>query len=164
MILLGYVFIIIKNSGYIFSNEDIEEIASDVFLAVWKNKEKLDPNKEIAPYIGKITKNLISKKNRNTKGNDENIEDFQNFLYEQKDNINIKIEENEKLDILINQLIQMKEEDKKIFTYYYYGSKSIKEISIILKISPIKVKSRLSRIRKKLKKELEKRGYSYERG
>ena len=42
MILLGYVFIIIKNSGYLFSNEDIEEIASDVFLAVWKNKEKLD--------------------------------------------------------------------------------------------------------------------------
>lgn len=162
MILLGYVFIIIKNSGYLFSNEDIEEIASDVFLAVWKNKEKLDLNKEIAPYIGKITKNLISKKNRNNKYNDENIEDFQDLLYEQKDNI--RIEENEKLDILINQLMQMKEEDKKIFTYYYYESKSIKEISVILKISQIKAKSRLSRIRKKMKKELEKRGYSYERG
>ena len=162
MILLGYVFIIIKNSGYLFSNEDIEEIASDVFLAVWKNKEKLDLNKEIAPYIGKITKNLISKKNRNNKYNDENIEDFQDLLYEQKDNI--RIEENEKLDILINQLMQMKEEDKKIFTYYYYKSKSIKEISVILKISQIKAKSRLSRIRKKMKKELEKRGYSYERG
>lgn len=162
MILLGYVFIIIKNSGYLFSNEDIEEIASDVFLAVWKNKEKLDLNKEIAPYIGKITKNLISKKNRNNKYNDENIEDLQDLLYEQKDNI--RIEENEKLDILINQLMQMKEEDKKIFTYYYYESKSIKEISVILKISQIKAKSRLSRIRKKMKKELEKRGYSYERG
>ena len=48
----------------------------------------------------------------------------------------------------------MKEEDKNIFTYYYYQSKSIKDISGLLKISQIKVKSRLSRIRKKLKKEL----------
>ena len=55
----------------------------------------------------------------------------------------------------------MKEEDKNIFTYYYYKSKKIKEISIMMGISEIKVKSRLSRIRKKLKKELEKRGYSY---
>ena len=41
MILHGYIFIIIKNSGYLLSNEDIEEIASDVFLVIWKNKEKL---------------------------------------------------------------------------------------------------------------------------
>ena len=38
---------IIKNSGYLFSNEDIEEIASDVFLVIWKNKEKLDINKKL---------------------------------------------------------------------------------------------------------------------
>ena len=48
---------IIKNSGCVFNNEDIEEIASDVFLVIWKNKEKLDINKEIAPYIAGITKN-----------------------------------------------------------------------------------------------------------
>lgn len=33
--MLGYVYIIIKNSGYLFSNEDVEEIASDVFLTIW---------------------------------------------------------------------------------------------------------------------------------
>ena len=47
---------IIKNSVYLFDNEDIEEIASDVFLVIWKNKEKLDINKEIAPYIAGTTK------------------------------------------------------------------------------------------------------------
>ncbi len=36
----GYVYTIIKNSGYSFNNEDIEEISSDVFLTIWKNKEK----------------------------------------------------------------------------------------------------------------------------
>lgn len=35
----GYVFIIIKNSKYNFNNEDIEEIASDVFLVIWQNQK-----------------------------------------------------------------------------------------------------------------------------
>ena len=56
---------IIKNSGCVFNNEDIEEIASDVFLVIWKNKEKLDINKEIAPYIAGITKKLILKRKNN---------------------------------------------------------------------------------------------------
>lgn len=34
----GYVFVIIKNSKYNFTSEDIEEIASDVFLAIWQNQ------------------------------------------------------------------------------------------------------------------------------
>lgn len=154
---------IIKNSGYLFSNEDIEEIASDVFLVIWKNKEKLDSNKEITPYIAGITKKLILKRKSNVKNNDENIEEYENFLYEKNSDIHIKIEENEKINILTNGLTKMKEEDKNIFIYYYYQSKSIEDISGLLKISQIKVKSRLSRIRKKLKKELEKRGYGYER-
>lgn len=163
MILRGYIFIIIKNSGYLFSNEDIEEIASDVFLVIWKNKEKLDINKEIAPYIAGITKKLILKRKNNIKNNNENIEKYENFLYEKNNDIHIKIEENEKINILTNELTKMKEEDKNIFIYYYYQSKSIKDISNLLNVSQIKVKSRLSRIRKKLKNELEKRGYGYGR-
>ena len=157
----GYVYIIIKNSESTFSNEDIEEIASDVFLTIWQNKKKLDINKEIAPYIAGITRNLILKKKSKIKDNIEDIEGLQNYLYEEIDVTHNQIEQNEKINILNNQLIKMKEEDKNIFTYYYYKSKKIKEISIIMGISEIKVKSRLSRIRKKLKKELEKRGYSY---
>ena len=111
---------IIKNSGYVFDNEDIEEIASDVFLVIWKNKEKLDINKEIAPYIAGITKNLIlkSKNNikNNIKNNNENIEEYENLLYEKNNDIHIKIEENEKINILTNELTKMKEEDKNIFT------------------------------------------------
>ena len=154
---------IIKNSGCVFNNEDIEEIASDVFLVIWKNKERLDINKEIAPYIAGTTKKLILKRKNNIKNNNENIEKYENLLYEKNNDIHIKTEENEKINILTNELKKMKEEDKNIFTYYYYQSKSIKDISNLLNVSQIKVKSRLSRIRKKLKKELEKRGYGYER-
>lgn len=164
--MLGYVYIIIKNSGYLFNDEDIEEIASDVFLTIWKNKEKLDINKEISPYIAGITKKLLRKKKRDIKSTSENIEnidELQNYLSDKTDCTHDEAEEKEKIDIVTNELIKMKKEDKDIFTYYYYESKSIKEIAKILGISEIKVKSRLSRIRKKLKNELEKRGYSYGR-
>lgn len=164
--MLGYVYSIIKNSGYLFSNEDVEEIASDVFLTIWKNKEKLDINKEISPYIAGITKNLLRKKKRDIKNineNIKNIDELQNYLSDKIDYTHNEAEEQEKIDIVTEELTKMKKEDKNIFTYYYYESKNIKEIANILGITEIKAKSRLSRIRKKLRKELEKRGYSYGR-
>lgn len=164
--MLGYVYIIIKNSGYLFSNEDVEEIASDVFLTIWKNKEKLDINKEISPYIAGITKNLLRKKKRDIKNineNIKNIDELQNYLSDKIDYTHNEAEEQEKIDIVTEELTKMKKEDKNIFTYYYYESKNIKEIANILGITEIKAKSRLSRIRKKLRQELEKRGYSYGR-
>ena len=158
----GYVFVIIKNSKYNFNDEDIEEIASDVFLVIWQNRNKLDINKEIKPYIAGITKNLILKRQRSITNQNINIEILERTIH---DNIDVydTAEEKEKTAIIMEELETMKDEDKKIFMSYYYLSKKIKDISKELNISEIKVKSRLSRIRKKLKKELEKRGYGYER-
>lgn len=35
----GYIYIIVKNNVSMFlTDEDIEEIISDVFVAIWKNK------------------------------------------------------------------------------------------------------------------------------
>ena len=56
----------------------------------------------------------------------------------------------------------MDKESKEIFIYFYYEQRKIKEISKILNISESKVKTRLHRVRKKIKKELEKGGYRYE--
>lgn len=158
--MLGYVFVIIKNNRYSFSDEDIEEIASDVFLTLWKNQDKLDINKGMASYIAGVTKNLILKKQRDMKKSNINIDNLENSLCDDT-NIHNQTEENEKSRIIIEELMKMKEEDRNIFTYYYYHSRGMKEISENLNISETKVKSRLFRIRRKLKKELEKRGYSY---
>ena len=45
---------------------------------------------------------------------------------------------------------------------FYYNSKKVKEIAEVLGISKPKVKTTLHRVRKKLKSELKKGGYSYE--
>lgn len=154
-----YIIKIIKNNNNFFNEEDIEEIASDVFLVVWNNRSKLDINKPITPYIAGVTKILILKKKRNMKEMALNIEDFENYLYDTSvvDIECMNIEEN---DIVMKELKKLKEEDRKIFTYYYFNSKSIKKIAKILNIKENKVKSRLFRIRQKMKLELERKGYS----
>lgn len=154
-----YIYTIIKNKNSSLSNEDIEEIISDVFLAVWKNQSKLDRNKELSTYLVGVTKNLYNKKIRN-KNCVIDIENCKNNLFD-IENIEVKIENKEKENLILMLINNMKQEDKDIFILYYYNSRAIKEIANILNITENKVKSRLFRIRKKIKKELEKRGYSY---
>lgn len=154
-----YIYTIIKNKNSDLSNEDIEEIVSDVFLAVWKNQSRLDINKEISTYLVGIAKNLYNKKIRNKK-NIVNIENYKNNLFD-TESIDIKIENTEKENLIFMLVNNMKQEDKDIFILYYYNAKSIKDIANILNITENKIKSRLFRIRRKIKRGLEKRGYSY---
>ena len=157
----GYIYIIVKNlAKETISKEDIEEIISDVFVTFWNNREKLDKTKPIKSYLAGITKNLIKLKHRKIQF-DFNIDDYENRLI-----TNLSIEENFEIregnNIVEKTLENMQKEDKDIFIMYYYNSKKIKEISKILNISESKVKTKLHRIRKRLRKELEKNGYKLE--
>lgn len=154
----GYIYVIVSNIvKNTLSNEDIEEIISDVFVVCWNNRLKINKDKPIKSYLAGITKNLIKLKYRKSKFN-LNIDDFENSLINKFD-INEIYENYEKNKIIELTLEKMKKEDKEIFLLYYYNSKSIKEIAKILEISESKVKTKLHRIRKKLKNELIKGGY-----
>lgn len=152
----NYVQTIIRNS-YISSSEDAEEIALDVFFTLWKNQEKLDINKNMSAYIMGITKNLIKKKYRNIKQS-ENIDNYEEKLVSSS-NIELCFIEKESQSNILNEVEKFKKIDKEIFLKYYYEEKSILEIAEFYGISESKVKSRLFRIRKKLKKLLKERGY-----
>lgn len=156
----GYIYTIIKNmSSNIFNQEDIEEIISDTFFILWKNQNKIDKEKSLSSYIAGITKNLVKEKLRKTNNNIINDLEFDFFDIQI---IDLEYENREKIEIIKNTMEKMKEQDKDIFNLYYYGNRKINEISKILKIAEFNVKSRLHRIRKKLKNELLKGGYSDE--
>lgn len=154
-----YVYKILSNKNSNLTEEDSEEIISDVFLAVWKNQKRLDVSKDMSSYLAGITNHIFCKKVKNLK-NDSDINDYENTLYTQE-SIDQKTEQKEKNDFIIKELNKMKQEDKNIFMSYYYYSKNVNEIAKELNLSEQKIKSRLFRIRKKLKKILEKRGYTY---
>lgn len=156
----GYIYTIIKNmSSNIFNQEDIEEIISDTFFILWKNQNKIDKEKSLSSYIAGIARNLVKEKLRKTNNNIINDLEFDFFDIQI---IDLEYENREKIEIIKNTMEKMKEQDKDIFNLYYYGNRKINEISKILKITEFNVKSRLHRIRKKLKNELLKGGYSDE--
>ena len=129
----NYVKTIIRNSYINLSNEDVEEVVIDVFLTLWRNQDKLDINKSMSSYI----ENLV-----------------------EVSNMEVILSHNEKRNIITEELKKVKKEDSEIFIEYYYDDRSVKEISKIFNMSESKIKSKLFRVRKRLKKALKKRGYS----
>ena len=144
------------------NSEDIEELISDVFMAFWRNYKKLEPNMKIKPYLVGIAKNLIKKKYRELSNNVLvcDIDDLDNSI-QTLINVSDTVEESEKERIILNALNELKSEEKQIFIMFYYHSKRVKEIAKVLDISIAKVKITLHRVRKTLKRELKKGGYSY---
>ena len=157
----NYLYTTVTNMSYgNLSSEDIEEIISDVFFIFWKNKEKFDTTKKLNLYLAGIAKNLIKTKYRKIHINSK-IADYESILIDNYD-ISYNYEQIEKARIIEDSLNCMSKEDKDMFVLYYYFSKSIKEIANELNCSEFKIKSKLFRIRKKIRTNLERGGYRYE--
>ena len=62
------------------NKEDKEEILSETFFVIWKNKNKLDINKNLSSYIAGVTRNLVKEYLRKIRIN-YNICDYENILY-----------------------------------------------------------------------------------
>lgn len=156
----NYIYVIVKNYSSIYiTDEDIEEIISDVFVAIWKNSVKLSKTTILKPYFAGIAKNIIKNKYRKMELNFF-ISDYEEKLV---DNSNIEevTEKNEQNNIIKEVLKTLKPETYKVFIMFYYESKTIKEIAKTLNVSEGKVKIILHRVRKIIKKSLEDGGYGY---
>lgn len=150
----SYVRTIINNAvGNNLNPEDKEEILLDTFFVLWKN---YNDNKNIYvldAYIAGIARNLVKEKLRKLHYTVD-ISKYENIIeMEEKE---LYEEEREEIDYLENSFKNLKELDVKIINLYYYSSKSIKDIAEELDISESNVKTKLHRIRKKLKKQLSK--------
>lgn len=151
-----YVKTIINNIGKDnLTFEDKEEILSDTFFILWKSKYEniifLDS------YIAGITRNLIKEKCKKKKII-YNIEDYENILFSLDNEIELFSEVRERIEKINDILKKFKEIDIQIINMFYYSSKSTKDIAKKLNISEMNVRAKLSRIRKKIKKELDKGG------
>lgn len=156
----GYVYVIVNNfKGVNISSEDIEEIMSDVFWAMWKNYKVLKKDVYVKPYLAGIARNIIKNKYRNININYP-IYDYEETIPDIT-NIEEVLEEKEQDKIIRYALKNMKKREYKIFMMFYYNSKSVKDIAKTLEISESNVKVILHRVRKKLKKDLIKGGYGY---
>lgn len=139
---------IIQNSG---SEEDAKDIYQEGFLAVWRNiqLEKFNPNTEdeFAAYLIRVCKNkwIDQLRKNKTRQFDQSKE---------PDTLTTIIEEDvqEKyIDEVIHHFQKLGEKCRNILNMYYYKKKSMKEISLILKITEASAKNNKYRCLQKLR-------------
>lgn len=145
-----YVRTIIDNAvNDNLSYEDKEEIITDTFFILWKNRSKIKTS--LSSYIAGITRNLIKKKlSKNVIA--YNIDDYENII--ETAGINFFDTERVEINMIEKSLKKLNKLDLEIFNLFYYSSKSIKDIANELELSEMNVKTKLFRIRKKIKREL----------
>ena len=146
-----YITTIINNgTDNALSFEDKEEIFSDTFFILWKNRNRLNINVSLNSYLAEKKRNWIKEKYRKLKI----VYDISDFENDTLNSVNM-YENDRELIIDVEQKIKgLKAIDIEIVNLFYYSSKSIKDIAKILNISELNIKTRLHRIRKKIKKEL----------
>ncbi len=143
-----YVKTIINNMVYNnLTEEDKEEILSDVFFVFWKNRFKEIP--VIDAFIAGITKNLVREKLRK-KVISLDIADYENNLG--YTDIDMFDEKREKIEKVKEKMKELSDIEVKIIDMFYYYSKSTKEIANELNLTETNVRSKLHRIRKKIKR------------
>lgn len=146
-----YITTIINNgTDSAISFEDKEEIFSDTFFLLWKNQNRLHIKVSLNSYLAGITRNLIKEKYRKLKIFYD-ITDFENNTF---NNVNMYENDRELIFDIEQKIKGLKSIDIEIVNLFYYSCISIKDIARKLNISELNVKTRLYRIRKKIRKQL----------
>lgn len=147
-----YIKSIIYNMADSLSYEDKEEILADTFFVLWKNRKKEILN--LDSYLAGITRNLIKERFRN-RNITYDLSDYENRFGD--DDIDIFSSERAFLEELKDTFKISNSIDLEILNMFYFYSISTKNIAKKLNISEINVRSKLFRMRKKIKKILSKK-------
>lgn len=140
--------------------EDVEEVVADVFFALWKQSGKLDAKKgSLKNYLGILARNMSVNKLRKRHETSLAIDDME---IPGDASPELEIIGRETMDILKSEVDTLKYPDIEIFTKYHIDGETVKMIAKDMQMNPNTVKAKLARSRKKLKKQLFERGYSYE--
>ena len=152
--------IVYSRIGIKMQREDIEEVISDVFFALWENRKKLSAEQgTIKAYLGVIARNRSINKLRKFHFSEEIMEAE---IFSEEMGVEEAFIQKEALQEIYNLVMKMKSPDKEIFMNYYAKELSIKEISTMFRLNENTVKTKLRRARKKVQNILKERGNYYE--
>ncbi len=146
------VFNIIGNA---MSVTDVEEVSSDVFLALWKNAEKKRPGK-VKLYLSGIARNMAKDRLRKA-GKVLPLEE--DILPSSAADMEHDVEVREQARLVNQAMRNMDHPDREIFLRHYYYCQPLSQIAEEMGINLSTVKTRLRRGRSKLKEELRKGGF-----
>ena len=150
----AYVLAIIRNrSRGVLTPEDHEEIASDVFFALWNGAARIERG-QLRPWLGAVARNRTAEAMRK-----------QNVYLPLEDDTLITLDrlweqmmEKERCAAIAQAMRALPDEDQEIFYRFYDLSQTAAQIAEDLHLNASTVRSRLMRGRRTLREALEKGG------
>jgi len=157
----GYVCAVIRNFSHeSISENDIDELCSDVFFNLWQHRENLDTNFGLRPYLSAAAKNAVKNRFRANKSSMLSDSDISEFEIADDFRVEERAELNRTMDCLNEGIKELSQRDREIFLmFYFYGEKS-SEIAAKTGLAESSVRSVLSRTRARLKDYLAKKGFA----
>jgi RNA polymerase sigma-70 factor (ECF subfamily) len=144
-----YVTTVIHNIiGTYMDISDVEEVAADVFFALWEEAELVHSPKG---FLGTVARNKAKNKLRELTDNLP-LNDY--LLITEEDGLEARTEKKELAAAVKRSVLAMRQPDRDIFLRFYYYYQSLDEISCEMGIGLSTVKSRLRRGRAKLRQTL----------
>ena len=139
------------------SREDLEEVVSDAFLALWRSRDQVEPGRSLRPFLAVIVRNLAYSKLRSRR----ETEEIPSHLPDSRPGPE-ELCEQQALHRHLRQLVEeMEEPDRTLFLRYYFQEQPLHQVADALGLKESTAKTRLSRGRQRLKIALGGKGGSY---
>ncbi|MDE6732982.1 MAG: sigma-70 family RNA polymerase sigma factor [Oscillospiraceae bacterium] len=148
-----------------YSHEDAEEIINDVLLKAWELNPPNEPEK-LAAFLGKLTRNEAISRRRSAlmekRGSGEVplVIDEMAEIISDGSNIEREQEYKELMSEISSFIRKQKPLKRDMFVCRYWYCMSVRELSGKFGVTESKVTVTLCRLRAKLKKHLQERGYN----
>ena len=154
----GIVCYVIKGASSLFSSEDIEEIASDVFFDFYRNIKKYDPSLgNIKTFLCVTAKHKaidLARKRAHENGN-ISIDDEETFLQFSEDfAVDEEFFGKEERRELFREIVALGEPDREIITRKFFFRESSKNIAERLGLTAANVDVRTHRALAKLREKI----------
>ena len=130
------------------TQQDAEEVVSDVFLAAWEQPEDLQPGL-LKPWLAAVARNKAKNKLRQcgyALSLEEDILDLPDMAEPSS-----QIEREEEAQLVRKAVDSLRQPDREIFLRHYYYAQTIREISMDMRLNESTIKTKLRRGRARLR-------------
>lgn len=135
------------------SDADSEEIAQDVFVALWEKRGRIDPSKNIKPYLYANARNAVLNYFKHKKVKDKYMQFAVNSIPRYETSDEIVIAQETELLIMIT-VERMPAQRRRVFKMSRFEGLSNDEIAVLLKLSKNTVENHITTAVKDIRRTL----------
>ena len=142
--------VIQKTLGNAGTPQDVEELSSDVFVALWENAERLRDDSDLKYWLAVVARNAALKCQRAHQYT-EMLEE--NLIFDSSSPQG-RLEKEERIRLVRSAVDSMESVDREVFLRHYFWHQPVSQIASEMEKNQSAIKSRLARGREKLRKVL----------